>query len=116
MSDKSIFLVFSNPVEGKDEEFNEWYDRVHVPEVTAVPGVVSAQRFDVHERAADDTQAPLPPTHRYLTVWELDGDIDTIMTCIGERVMAGTMSISDALDRGSAAISFWVPRGPKVES
>ena len=116
MSDKSFFLVFSNPAEGKDEEFNEWYDAVHVPEVTAVPGVVSGQRFDVHERAADDTQAPPPPTHRYLTVYELDGDIDAIMTSIGDRVMAGTMSMSDALDRDNTVISFWVPRGPKVES
>ena len=89
---------------------------MHVPEVTAVPGIVSGQRFDLHERAADGASAAPPPTHRYLTVYEMDGDIDAIMTSIGEKVMAGTMSMSDALDRESAVISFWVPRGPKVES
>ncbi len=116
MSDKSLFLVFSNPVEGQEQEFNEWYDSVHVPEVTAVPGIVSGQRFDLHERAADGAPTAQPTTHRYLTVYEMDGDIDATVTSIGERVMAGTMSMSDALDRGNAAISFWVPRGPKVES
>ena len=33
MSDKFIQVVFSNPVEGKDDEFNDWYDNVHIPDL-----------------------------------------------------------------------------------
>ena len=33
MADSTIQIVFSNPFEGKDDEFNEWYDNVHLPEV-----------------------------------------------------------------------------------
>ena len=57
MSDNGLFLVFSNPVEGRDGEFNEWYDTVHVPEVLAIPGILSAQRFDLEEPPT----APTPP-------------------------------------------------------
>jgi len=45
MTDKFVQVVFSNPVEGKEDEFNEWYDNVHVPELLAVPGMVSATRY-----------------------------------------------------------------------
>ena len=61
MSDNGLFLVFSNPVDGKERKFNEWYDTVHTPEVLAIPGIVSAPRFDVEVPAADpaaDTPRP----------------------------------------------------------
>jgi len=37
-------FVFSNPVEGKEQEFNTWYEETHVPEVASVPGWVEGQR------------------------------------------------------------------------
>jgi hypothetical protein len=40
--------VFINPLEGRDAEFNEWYDAEHVPDVLALPGFVRAERFAVH--------------------------------------------------------------------
>jgi len=44
MSEKFIQVVFSNPVEGRDAEFNDWYDNVRIPELLAVPGMLSAKR------------------------------------------------------------------------
>ena len=113
MSDNGLFLVFSNPVEGKEREFNEWYDTVHAPEVLAIPGIVSAQRFDVEIPAADPA-ADTPPAHRYLTVYEIDGDVDKIMSTLAEAATSGSMTMSDSLDTSDAAISFWKPRGAKV--
>lgn len=115
MGDKSLFLVFANPVEGKEREFNEWYDTVHVPELVATPGIVSAQRFDVHERAAERVAGAPPPPYRYLTVYEMDGDIDGIMAGIGEAVTSGEMTMSDALDRENVVMSFWTPRRSTVK-
>jgi len=40
VADSTIQIVFSNPFEGKDDEFNEWYDNVHLPQVLAMPGVI----------------------------------------------------------------------------
>ena len=42
---KHVFVVFTNPVEGKDATYNDWYDNRHLPDVLDVPGFVSAQRF-----------------------------------------------------------------------
>ena len=35
MADRFVQVVFSNPAEGKEDEFNEWYDTVHIPELLA---------------------------------------------------------------------------------
>ena len=35
-------VVFSNPTEGREDEYNDWYDNTHLPEVCALDGVVGA--------------------------------------------------------------------------
>ena len=44
---RKIQLVYSNPVPGMEDEFNEWYSDRHVHEILRVPGYLSAQRFRV---------------------------------------------------------------------
>jgi hypothetical protein len=29
VSDRNLFVVLSNPVEGREDEYNQWYDEVH---------------------------------------------------------------------------------------
>ena len=42
---KGVFLAFSNAANDQvHEEYNEWYDNVHMKEVLALPGVISARR------------------------------------------------------------------------
>ena len=73
---KHTFLVSTNPVEGKDKEYNEWYTNQHIPDVVSVPGIVAAQRFrladfqmgngepspwrsgDLRDSETDDLKAP----------------------------------------------------------
>ena len=43
---KYTFVVLTNAVEGKDDAFDEWYTNTHLGDVLAVPGFVSAQRFN----------------------------------------------------------------------
>jgi hypothetical protein len=42
VEDRDLYLVFSNPVEGREDEYNAWYDEVHLPDVQRIPGVVGA--------------------------------------------------------------------------
>ena len=114
MEAKAIYFVFSNPVEGREDEFNEWYDQVHVPDLLSIPGVVSAQRFNLLD-AESVREGGWTPEHRYLTIYEIDGDPDEIMTRVREAFEAGKMEMSDALDVMGARMSFWSPVGPKVE-
>jgi hypothetical protein len=113
----NLFLVLTNPIEGEDEAFNKWYDLQHIPEVLDVPGVVAAQRYDLSEiKVPDDEDLPaqLPtPTHRYLVVYELEREPDTVMQEFLSRVMAGKLSLGETLDLGTISMTGWVPRGER---
>ena len=111
--DRTLYLVFSNPVEGKDREFNEWYDSVHLREVLATPGMVSAQRYKVRE-AEINRAAGVPSTYRYLLVYEMEGDVDATMSKLQEAASSGLLRMSDALDLSSVSMSFWTPLGQKL--
>ncbi|UGQ11855.1 hypothetical protein LO772_34690 [Yinghuangia sp. ASG 101] len=114
MADRTLYMVFSNPLEGRDDEFNAWYDTVHVRDVLAVPGMVSAQRYDL--RDTEMYRAAGGGAHRYCVVYEMDGDPDVVMAKVRESVASGAMVMHEALDLRSVSMSFWSPRGPQVRS
>jgi hypothetical protein len=91
------FLVFSNPVEGGDADYDRWYDERHVPDVLAMPGLLAARRYAL--------EAPRPyaaPPWRYAAIYEIDGDRhDAAMTALMERAGTERMTMSAALDRSS---------------
>jgi hypothetical protein len=42
----AIFLVYTDLVDDKyDEEFNAWYNTRHLPQLTAIPGILDAARY-----------------------------------------------------------------------
>jgi hypothetical protein len=113
VTERSIQIVFSNPYPGKDDEFNEWYDNTHVHEVLAIPGVVSAQRFDLRPLSREAGQEP---EYRYVAIYEIEGDPDKVMAKLGAAVKSGAVAMSDTFDRMGSKLAFWTPRGPKTES
>ena len=114
MADKFIQIVFSNPLEGRDDEFNEWYDSVHIPELLAVPGMLSAQRYDLRDAEIYGMEGGNAPEHRYAIIYEMEGDVDAILNQIQKSVVAGQIHMADCLDMSSWRLSFWNPRGPKA--
>ena len=58
---KYSFIVFTNPVEGKESEYNDWYNRQHIPDVLNIPGFVSGQRFRLAD--ADRKSTRLNSSH-----------------------------------------------------
>lgn len=110
-SDPLVWLVFTKPVEGREDEYNEWYDAVHLPDVAAVPGVRSAQRYELGpERRPEGVE----PEFRYLAVYEIDGDPAVVFPEITRRIESGEMKLSEALDRPATWQSVWHPRGPRL--
>ena len=65
------FVVLSNPTEGKDGEFNDWYSSRHIVDVIEqVPGVRTIQRF----RLAEAQRKPGPYAYRYLCIYRIERD------------------------------------------
>ena len=42
---KTLYIVKANPMIGREDEFNRWYDEIHLDEVLQISGFKSAQRF-----------------------------------------------------------------------
>jgi hypothetical protein len=61
-------LVFSEPFDGRDEEFNAWYTDRHLDDLCALPGFTSAQRFKLHSVSMGKT------LNRYLAIYDMETD------------------------------------------
>lgn len=99
---KYLMVVTSGAKDGRDAEYNEWYDSTHIHDVCAVPGITSGQRWDAMPEASIN-----PPPAPYLAIYEIDADDPTSAT--GElmrRAQAGEISHSDAIDLDTAKI--WI--------
>ena len=66
---KTYYLVYSNPVEGMEEEYNQWYNNVHLKEVLQIDGFNSAQRFELTSAQLVEEQE-----YKYLAMYEIDSD------------------------------------------
>jgi hypothetical protein len=109
MSQRAKLFVFTSPVEGREDEYNDWYDNTHLGEFAALPGVVSAQRFKV---------SPTGPRSKtsYAAIYELDGDPADVITAMNAAIKNGEMHMSDAIDSSSISMSAWDPHGDPVQA
>lgn len=88
-------LVMSQPVAGREDEYNDWYQHVHLDEVVALPGFTSARRF----RRARSLVAG--DTYPYLAVYEIEtDDIDAVLDGLRAAAENKDLNMSDALDTG----------------
>lgn len=97
------FIVLTNPVEGREDEYNDWYTNTHLPDVLKIPGIVAAQRFT---RAAIQRGAgPFP--WKYLAIYECESDnLSGIVRELTARGGTELMRMTDALAEERFACFF----------
>jgi hypothetical protein len=61
-------IVLTDPVKGREDEYNEWYDGQHLHDVLALKGFRAAQRFRFRPGQLGKT-APF----QYLAIYEVEG-------------------------------------------
>jgi hypothetical protein len=88
---KKILVVLSNPYDGRDEEFNEWYSYVHIRDVMRSRSAIAVQRFKL---ADDQLPGAGAIEHRYLAIYE--GDDYAGLTEGHSEVFTPVMPISDS--------------------
>ena len=94
-----VFVVETEPVAGRDREYNEWYDEIHLAEVCSFPGFTGARRF----RLVDGEGR-----RRYLAIYELETD-DPKRDLDALTAAAGTdrLRMTDALDLEKASTALF---------
>jgi hypothetical protein len=102
LSMKSILLVMTNPVEGREDEYNEWYDEVHLAEVVALDGFAGARRYKLSPVQREGVE----PTHAYLAIYELDCEAAEAFAALDEAVGGGRMVVPPVLDATTTLLAY----------
>ncbi|HKD36180.1 MAG TPA: hypothetical protein VKB78_05245 [Pirellulales bacterium] len=110
---KTMMLVFSKPISAESEAaYNDWYSNKHLPDLTRVPGLVSATRYKL-----DKSVEPMPgitgDPRGYLAVYEIEGetpsDLERFAQTLRQALADGVADISPHLDMVDISASFAIP-------
>jgi hypothetical protein len=115
-------LVLTNPAADREDEFNDWYDKVHIPDTLQTDGFVAVTRYKLATvqpatsrlEAAEGAGAEPVPRQHYLAVWELEGDLRQVFANIGRELASGRLAMSDVV----TDVRAWVftPIGPTTRA
>jgi hypothetical protein len=104
-------VVMSNPVAGREAEYDDWYQNSHLQQMIDVPGVVSAQRY----RPAEILSVREPV--KFLTIYEVEtNDIKAFLQELLGRARAGKVTSSDTMQADSVYGVFYEPIGAEMKS
>jgi hypothetical protein len=103
MAHEYTLIVYTSPVEGREDDYNAWYDDVHLAEFSALPGVINGRRFKV--ASSDAAAKPV-----YAAVYELSAHPDKVFAAMNEGIKDGSVRMSDAIDVSSLSVTTLEPR------
>jgi hypothetical protein len=92
--EKHLLLVLTNAVQGKEAEFNDWYDTRHLDDVLEVPGIVAAKRYRLS--SVQRMNPPMPWT--YFAIYEIEtDDLQHTISTLSARSGTMVMPLSDGM-------------------
>lgn len=98
----ALWIVLTNPAEGKEDEYNAWYDGRHVADTLALPGLTAARRYTV-----TDTAGPAGAHWSYLAIYEVElGRIGEALAEAAARAGTPRMPNPGMLAPGTATLPF----------
>lgn len=82
-------VSLTNVLDGREKEFNDWYEQIHLGDLLALDGMKSGQRY----RLIDD------PDWAYLADYEVEtDDIRGLLNRMDQRARSGEIYFSPAFD------------------
>ncbi|WP_342433433.1 hypothetical protein [Neobacillus sp. FSL H8-0543] len=88
-------LVFSNPTEGLEEEYLEWYAGQHIHDLLRIPGYVGCKFF----KLADIQLSDVEQKYSYMIIWDFEtDDFPSVVKDISERMKDGRTVFIPAFD------------------
>ena len=85
--EKWIMTVESNCADpSREEEYNEWYNNVHLPDILETPGFIRAARYE--------NSAPDESNGKYLAMYEIETDD------LGQTMVAFATNVDNKTNQG----------------
>jgi hypothetical protein len=95
-------LVFSEPFEGGEAAFNEWYTGRHLTDLCALPGFTTAQRFKLHSVSMGKQ------LNRYLAIYDMEtDDPDAVIEAMFAARDTDAMPMSPAFNIDATSVMLY---------
>jgi hypothetical protein len=96
-----VFVGHSSPVEGREDEYNDWYLQQHLPAMMQCVGVLSVRRFKCADAQLPNAATP----YRYLAIYEIETDAaKSFVKDMLERAISGRLPASSSNAPGSSGV------------
>jgi len=104
MAELGKLVVFSNAVNGREQEFNRWYSEVHIPDVLrAAPEIKSATRYSLSTIAMPEGQSGW----QFMTVYAVSAEhLPGVLERMNTAMTNGEFEMSDAAEATSSALFY----------
>jgi hypothetical protein len=100
-------VVMSGPVEGREDEYNDWYSNQHLGDVLNVKGFTAARRF-----LAAKGHAASPP---YMALYDIEtDDPEALLAELTKHAGTPAMPISTAMDAANTSLTLYAAITPLV--
>lgn len=70
----------------REQELSDWYDKIHIPDVEAVPGVLSCRRYRICEDIFNDVKRPDGGVPKYISIVESSDAVEVAKTRLRQGV------------------------------
>ena len=102
-------VALTRPLPGREQDYHDWYNNVHLPELVNLFKMKGAQRYELVAKlmGADENQ--------YLAIYDIEADDPmALLGEMGAAAQSGQMTQSDASDMGTTYTALFQELGPRV--
>ena len=93
---EAILVVLTNPVEGRDNDFNDWYSNIHTRDALRFRGSIAQQRFVLADEQVQDFEGGRYYS-KYLALYEVF-DAERFVQEHLDSVLTTRMVVEDSID------------------
>lgn len=106
-----VILAFTNPVAGREKEYNDWYDNIAVPAYKQVPGLTHHGRYELSD-APKMFDFAMDSQWKYLSIYSFETEDLAEFNARGGEVLASIKeySLSETIDRSCFFEPMYVRR------
>ena len=103
---KMKLIALTTPLPGKEEEFHDWYNNTHLPELVNGLGMKGAERYQLVAKLMGADENP------YLAIYDIEADDPgAFMAKMGEFAQSGKMTPATTQDMATTYTAMFVEMG-----
>lgn len=103
-------IALTTPLPGREQEYHDWYNNVHLPELVNGLGLLGAQRFELVTKMGG------ADTNPYLAIYDIETDDPAdFLARMGELARSGKMTPGNFTDSAAGYTALFRAIGERLE-